>query len=333
VKKGECFVIIGPNGSGKTTLLRILGLLEQPTKGIINFEGKEITNLSRKQSVKYRRKFSYVRQKPVVRNASVFRNIAFGLKVRGFKYWDYVNKVNEFIKKVGLEGMGKKNARTLSGGEMQRVAIAMNFILSPELYLLDEVSANLDSMNIKLLNDFITEIKNDKKKTIILSTHDRFEAIKFADRIAVITNGVISQIGTPDEVFKSPKDEFTALFVGYENIFTGNATINKESGLNHVKINDITIVTSDQQEGKVKVCIHPESIIIAKNAPENVSSLNLFKGMVEEVRNLGNICHIIVNCHSEKFLTAVTKVSRDKLELKPNTEVYINFKATDVKCL
>ena len=134
-------------------------------------------------------------------------------------------------------------------------------------------------------------------------------------------------------MFKSPKDEFTAHFLGYENIFTGNARIDKESGLNHVKINDITIATSDQQEGKVKVCIHPESIIIAKNAPENVSSLNLFKGMVEEVRNLGNICHVIVSCHSEKFLTAVTKVSRDKLELKPNTEVYINFKATDVKCL
>ncbi|MFX1276846.1 MAG: ABC transporter ATP-binding protein [Promethearchaeota archaeon] len=333
VQKGECFVVIGPNGSGKTTLLRILGLLENPTGGNFLYNGMELSHLSRKNKVNFRRKFSYVRQKPVVRNTSVFNNIAYGLRVRGIKYENFLEKVNSIIETVGLKGMERKNARSLSGGEMQRVAIAMNFIISPEIYLLDEVSANLDQMNHKLLDDFIKKIKQDKDKTIIMSTHDRFEAIKYADRIAVLKNGTISQIGTPDEIFKSPKDEFTAHFVGYENIFIGNAHLDKKTGLNHIKINDFSIIASDQREGEVKVCIHPESVIIAKNPPENVSSLNLFKGEVEEVRELGNICHVIVNCGSKQFLSTITQVSRDKLDLKPNTEVFINFKATDVKCL
>ncbi len=333
IKKGECFAIIGPNGSGKTTLLRILGLLEKPTEGKVYFNNKNILNYSRKEKILFRRKLSYVRQKPVVRNATVFQNIAYGLKVRGNRYWGYLKTVNNIIEKVGLKGMEKKNARSLSGGEMQRVAIAMNFVLNPEIYLLDEVSANLDPMNINLLEKFIMEIKRNGTKTIIMSTHDRFEAIKFADRIAVLNNGTISQIGTPSEVFKSPKDEFTAHFVGYENVFNGIAERDPKSGLTLISVNGIKIASAEQKEGGVKVCIHPESIIIARKSPENTSSLNIFKGKVEEIRELGNIYHIVIRIESEKFLATITKLSGEKLDLKPQTEVYINFKATDVKCL
>ncbi|MFW9879574.1 MAG: ATP-binding cassette domain-containing protein, partial [Candidatus Thorarchaeota archaeon] len=159
VKRGECFVIIGPNGSGKTTLLRILGLLEDPTRANILYRGKDILKISRKEQVNYRRNLSYVKQKPVVRNTSVFNNIAYGLKIRGMRYREYVETVNSIIDFVGLKGMENENARALSGGEMQRVAIAMNFVIDPDIYLLDEVSANLDPMNIKLLEEFILKIK------------------------------------------------------------------------------------------------------------------------------------------------------------------------------
>jgi len=333
INKGETFAIIGPNGSGKTTLLRILGLLESPTQGEIKYYDKDITNLSRKEKTKYRRKLSFVRQKPLVRNASVFENIAYGLKVRGLKHKQYKHLVEEMIESVGLSGMESKNARTLSGGEMQRVVIAMNFIITPEIYLLDEVSANLDPMNVKILDHFINKIKQDKDKTIILSTHDRYEAIRLADRIAVLNEGKIIQINSPSVIFQSPKDEFTAHFVGYENIFTGNAHVDSESNLNQVKVNDIVITTSDQKEGNVKVCIHPESIILAKSPPQNVSSLNLFKGKVDEIRDLGNLIHVIIKIKSEKLLVSITKLSQQKLGIKFGTEVYVNFKATDVKIL
>ena len=333
INKGETFAIIGPNGSGKTTLLRILGLLESPTKGEISYLGKDITNLSRKEKTLYRRKLSFVRQKPLVRDASVFENIAYGMKVRGLKYNQYKPLVGEIIESVGLSGMDNKNARALSGGEMQRVVIAMNFIVTPEIYLLDEVSANLDPMNIKILDRFITKIKQDKEKTIILSTHDRYEAIKLADRIAVLNEGKINQINSPSVIFQTPKDEFTAYFVGYENIFSGSAQVDLKSNLNQIKINDLVITASDQKEGKVKVCIHPESIILAKNPPQNVSSLNLFKGRVDEIRDLGNIIHVIIKTNSERFLVSITKLSQQKLGIQYGTEVYINFKATDVKIL
>ena len=333
VKKGECFVIIGPNGSGKTTLLRILGLLEQPTAGTIVFNEKDLTSLSRKDIVRYRRKFSFVRQKPVVRNTTVFKNIAYGLKVRGMKPEDYIATVKETIKFVGLEGFENENARSLSGGEIQRVAIAMNFVINPDIYLLDEVSANLDPMNVKLLEEFIFKIKQDKAKTIIMSTHDPLEAIKYADRIAVLNKGQITQIGSPNEIFTAPKDEFTALFVGYENIFHGIASIDKSTGLSLIKINNITITASSQIEGEVKVCLRPESIGIVKDPPKNTSYRNTFKGIIENIRDLGNICHLIVKCNSEKFLITITQLSRRNLGLSINSEVFINFKATDITVL
>ncbi len=333
VKQGESFVIIGPNGSGKTTLLRLIGLLDLPTQGSIFYNNEDLTSLSRKEHVKYRRKFSFVRQKPVVRGTTVFNNIAYGLKIRGIKFEEYKESVNEIIEFIGLKGMENKNARSLSGGEMQRVAIAMNFIIDPEIYLLDEVSANLDSMNIKLLEDFIMRIKQDKEKTIIMSTHDPLEAIKYADRIAVLNNGQITQIGTPNEIFIAPKDEFTALFVGYENILYGIAEIDKLTGLSQIKVGDLTITASSQQEGDVKVCIRPESIGIVKEPAKNTSYRNTFKGIIENIRELGNICHLIVKCESEKFLITITELSRRNLQLKLNSEVFINFKATDVKLL
>lgn len=333
VKKGECFTIIGPNGSGKTTLLRILGLVEDPTNGKIIYLGKEMTHLSRKEKTKFRRRISFVRQKPVVMNSSVEKNIAYGLKVRDVKEREIQQKTKKIIELVGLTGLEKKNARSLSGGEIQRVAIAMNFIIDPEIYLLDEVSANLDPKNSTLLEEFITSIKEDKQKTIIMSTHDRMEAIKFADRIAVLNNGKFTQIGPPQEIFTSPKDEFSALFVGYENIFPGICKIDKKSGLTLVDISNLTIVSSTKKEGSVKVCIRPESISLGKNPPSNTSLRNTFKGYIENIRDLGNICQLIVNCNSEKFLTTITTLSLRNLELEIGSVVFISFKATDVKCI
>ncbi|KKM63329.1 hypothetical protein LCGC14_1512600, partial [marine sediment metagenome] len=187
--------------------------------------------------------------------------------------------------------------------------------------------------NVKLLDNFIMKIKQDREKTIIISTHDSLEAIKYADRIGVLINGQITQIGTPNEIFMAPKDEFTALFVGYENILYGTAELDKKTGLSQIKVGKIIITASSQQEGEVKVCIRPESISLGKNPPSNTSLRNTFKGYIEKIRDLGNICQLIVNCNSEKFLTTITTLSLRNLELEIGSEVFISFKATDVKCL
>ncbi|MHA1803994.1 MAG: ABC transporter ATP-binding protein [Promethearchaeota archaeon] len=333
LKKGECFVIIGPNGSGKTTLLRILGLLEPPSGGNMYYDGINLRTLPKKELISYRRKFSFVRQKPVVLDTTVYNNIAFGLKVRDFNKKEIDSAIKEIIKLVGLEGMEKKNARSLSGGEMQRVAIAMNFVVSPEIYLLDEVSANLDPQNVVLLNELINTIKQNAEKTIILSTHDKLEAIKFADKIGVLNNGSFTQVDSPSNIFTNPKDEYTARFVGYENIFVGMGKVEPTSGLNKIKINDLTIVASIQKEGEVKACIRPESIVISKNPQKDVSFRNNFKGIIREIRDLGNICHVFVQCYSEQFLVSITNNARKNLNLNVGSQVYISFKATDITIL
>ncbi|MBY9007297.1 MAG: ABC transporter ATP-binding protein [Candidatus Lokiarchaeota archaeon] len=329
IKEGECFTIIGPNGSGKSTLLRLIDLLEPCTEGKIFFKEKEILNLKKKEQIIIRRELCFVRQKPVVLNTSVYRNIAYGLKIRGLSKEEIDQKVNRIIDKIGLNGLKNKNARSLSGGEMQRVAIAMNFVLDSELYLLDEVSANLDPKNVILLESFINDLRKEKK-TIIMSTHDRMEAIKYSDRIAVLNNGTITQIGSVNEVFTSPKDEYTALFIGYENIFKGIAKIDKVSELTKVKIDNIIINASIQAEGNVKICIHPESIGISKNIDSQTSYQNLIKGKIKKIRDLGNTCHIIVKCLSINFLVTITKLSMKNLDLKHESEVFIRFKATDI---
>jgi molybdopterin-binding protein len=333
VRRGECFVIIGPNGSGKTTLLRLLGLLETPSAGGISYEGAEITQLSPRKKVDIRRKMAYVRQKPVVLNASVYDNVAAGLQVREYEDAEIETRVSQIIQRIGLKGFEKENARKLSGGEMQRVAIAMNFVISPEILLLDEISANLDPQNNTLLEEFIYELKRDKTKTIIMSTHDPMEAIKFADRIAVLNEGKFSQVDTPERVFTTPKDEFTAQFVGYENIFRGIAKIDQISKINHIKINDLTIATVCSKEGEVKACIRPQSIMIAKDRPHKSSFRNILPGKITSLQNLGNIIHVMVSCHSEVFLVTITKEACQTLQLEQGSAVFISFKATDITCL
>jgi tungstate transport system ATP-binding protein len=332
VKRGECFTVIGPNGSGKSTLLNIIGLLIPPTSGSVIYKGKNITDLPKNEKVKVRRNFSFVRQKPIVLDTTVFKNIAYGLEVRKFKKSKIRRRVNGIIDEIGLKGFENKNARSLSGGEMQRVAIAMNFVLDPEIYFLDEVSANLDPKNVSLLEDFINDLKR-KNKTIIMSTHDRMEAIKFSDRIAVLNDGKISQIGKINDVFTSPKDEYTAVFVGYENVFSGLAEYNDELGLTEIRIDDLVLNASDRKAGIVKILIRPESIGLSLEVSSKTSYQNSILGEIKQIRKLGNTYHLVVKSKSVEFLTSITRLSFNNLHLDIGKNVYLNFKATDIKLL
>jgi ABC-type Fe3+/spermidine/putrescine transport system ATPase subunit len=333
VRKGECFTIIGPNGSGKSTLLSIMGLLIPPTEGQVIYRDKDITALSKYEKVMVRRNFSFVRQKPLVLDTSVYNNISYGLKVRDFERSEIDKRVKAIIDKVGLNGFEDQNARSLSGGEMQRVAIAMNFVLEPEIYFLDEVSANLDPKNVALLENFINEIKNTKNKTIVMSTHDKMEAIKFSDRIAVLRDGKISQIGDVNEIFTSPKDEYAAVFVGYENVFSGTAKYNETLQLTEIQIDNISLNVAAQADGEVKALIKPESIGLSKEKASETSYQNSIHATITEIRELGNTYHILAKSGSIELLASITKLSFQELKLEIGSNIYLNFKATDIKLL
>lgn len=191
---GEVLALIGPTGSGKTTLLRLIGLLEKPTGGGIIFDGLEVTGLSESERLKARRRMAMVFQKPVMFKTSVRENVSYGLKIRGEDGID--ERVKEAIAAVGLSGYESRDANTLSGGEMQRIALARALVLKPDILLLDEPTANLDPKTEASIDDLISRFEG----TIIMATHNMLEAKRLADRVAVLVEGRVAQVGRPGEV-------------------------------------------------------------------------------------------------------------------------------------
>ena len=228
VDKGETFALIGPTGAGKTTLLRLIDLLDLPTSGRIYFDGTDVTE-GRGVRLESRRRMAFVLQKPVVFNASIFDNIAYGLRWRGKKKGDIKEKVNNILEIVGLSADKSRNARTLSGGEAQRVAIARAIAIEPEVLLLDEPTANLDPISISEIEELISRVMHEYDTTIIMATHDMAQGQRLAKRIGVLIDGKILQTGEPREVFNSPKNREIAEFVGVENIIDG-VIISNEKG-------------------------------------------------------------------------------------------------------
>ena len=194
VEQGEVLALIGPTGSGKTTLLRLIGLLDKPTIGEIIFDGLEVSGLPERERLKARRRMAMVFQKPVMFKTSVRENVSYGLKIRGEGRID--ERVEAAIKAVGLSGYESRDANTLSGGEMQRIALARALVLEPELLLLDEPTANLDPKTAASIDALISCFEG----TVIMATHNMLQARKLADRIAVLVEGRLAEVGRPKEV-------------------------------------------------------------------------------------------------------------------------------------
>ena len=206
VEKGEVLALIGPTGSGKTTLLRLINLLDEPSEGSVILDGVEVTALPEKQRLQARRRMSMVFQKPVMFKGSVRQNISFGLKVRGK---DDGERVDRALQAVGLESFGLRDASTLSGGEMQRTALARAMVVEPELLLLDEPTANLDPKSAASIDRLIRSLS--RETTVIMATHNMLQCRRLADRVAVIQGGRLTGLGRPEDVFASlmKHDEFS----------------------------------------------------------------------------------------------------------------------------
>lgn len=219
VKKGEVFGIIGSSGAGKTTLLRIIATLEKPSKGTIRFDGIELNGLSDKETLLIRRRMGIVFQNPIVFKRSVYENVAYGLRIRGITE-DLINiKVKKALQLIGLLRLGERRATTLSGGEAQRLALVRTTVVEPELLLLDEPTANLDPANVALMEHAISETVKNQETTVIMATHNMFQAERLADRVAFLLNGELIEVAETDQIFKFPKDKRTGAFVRGEMIY------------------------------------------------------------------------------------------------------------------
>jgi tungstate transport system ATP-binding protein len=319
IEKGEILAIIGPTGSGKTTLLRVIDQLDKPASGKVLFDEREVTPRLRTQ---VRRKISMVLQKPVVFDASVYDNVAYPLRVRRYNRKAIPEKVNAMLKTVGLDGYQKRNARTLSGGETQKVALARALITDPQVLLLDEPTANLDPASLNAIEEFILRFNRDHGMAIVIATHEMAQGQRLATRIGVMMQGELIQVGKPADIFYAPSDIRVARFVGVENILKGHIVSN-EGGLAHIETNGqrLEAVTDHRMGAEVQVCIRPEEVTISLQPPSS-SARNSFSLS-------GPYARVEIDC-GFTLVALITRRSAEELGLKVGQQAHASFKATAV---
>ncbi|MES0329179.1 MAG: ABC transporter ATP-binding protein, partial [Dehalococcoidales bacterium] len=328
VARGELFGLIGPTGAGKTTLLRIIDLLETPASGVMYFDGAKVAATgSRRLDIK--RRMAFVLQKPVVFNASVYDNIAVGLRWRRQNRSRISQTVEPLLEVTGLKALKDKNARTLSGGEAQRVAIARAVAVSPELLLLDEPTANLDPVSTLRTEEMIADIYRRYRTTIIMTTHDLAQGRRLAGRIGVLVNGEMVQAGKAEAVFSMPHNRQVAEFVGMENIVPG-VVASREGELAVVDLGGTLIeaVSDYGVGGEVYALIRPEEVMLAKQRGTS-SARNWLAGVITGVDMTATPARVNVDC-GFPLVALVTRASLEEMGLKPGQPVYAGFKATGV---
>lgn len=328
VNKGEVLALIGPTGAGKTTLLRILDLLEKPCSGQIYFDGVDV-NKSRKLQLQTRRRMSYVHQKPIVFSTDVFNNVAYALRWRHIKGTAVRSKAKEVLNLVGLAGYENRSAKTLSGGETQRVAIARALVTEPEVLFLDEPTANLDPRSTIQMEELIQSIFRQYQTTIIMATHDLSQGQRLAQRIGVIVNGEIVQMGKADEVFSSPLNHKVAEFVGFENIISGVITAQDGEVVTiDIKGKPIEAISHYAVGEEVYACIRSEDVTLAP-AQAVSSARNSLIGEIASIKVKGSLAQVAVDC-GFPLVALVTRRSAEELALDRGRRVYVSFKATAV---
>lgn len=238
IKEGELVCILGPSGCGKTTLLNIIGGFISDFSGDVLLSDENINNISPEK-----REIATVFQSyGLFTHKNVLDNVSYGLKLLKIDKNTRENRAKEMLEKVGLASYEKKKIKELSGGEQQRVAIARSMVLNPKLLLLDEPLSNLDVHLRDVMRKEIKKIQKQFGVTMIIVTHDQEDAFKLADRVIVINEGHIEQIGTPEELYKEPKNNFISSFIGENNIIDENLVIRPE---------EISIKLDSSGEGKV----------------------------------------------------------------------------------
>ena len=329
IKEGEILSLIGPNGAGKTTLLQTLSYLLKPFQGEIFFRGRKIE--ANHSVLKYRRKLAMVFQEPLLFDTTVFNNVASGLKIRRMNKSEIRDRVIEQLDRFGISHLKDRSAKTLSGGEAQRTSLARAFSIQPEILLLDEPFASLDPPTRDSLIEDLEHILRQTQTAAILATHDRMEALRLSDQIAVMNQGKILQIGSPDEVMNQPVDEFVASFVGVETILTGKVI--KQNGgtfITSIEGQKIEVVGDARIGETVVLCIRPENVTLSsRSSQERTSARNVFPGRIMKITPLGLYQRVHLDC-TFPLVAYVTNHSLEELSLTEGREVRASFKATAV---
>jgi len=324
VEQGDFCTLIGPTGCGKTTLLRIADLLERPTQGRVVLDGIDCTGCRGRSRTAMRRRMSMVMQRPFMLTGTVGRNVRFGPGVRGMTVG--AAEISEVLEATGLSGMEHRNARTLSGGEMQKVAIARAVITKPELLLLDEPLNSVDQGFKPELRALIGRLHRDMGMTVLMATHYLADALALSNRTVVLSEGRLMQAGETARVFSHPESLFVASFTGMKNIVPvrfGNGT---------ATAGDVVFSLTEQAHGDGYISIPPEVIVLSLEKPDT-SQRNTFRAVVSRLERMPmyDTVHVLLN--GLELQSTITRESTLRLGLEAGSEVWVSFKATSVRVL
>ena len=284
IEHGSFFALLGPSGCGKTTTLRMIGGFEEPTAGTIFLGEQDVTGLP-----PYKRDVNTVFQSyALFPHLSIFENVAFGLRRRGAPRGEIGRRVGEALELVALGGLEKRKPRQLSGGQQQRVALARALVNRPRVLLLDEPLGALDLKLRKQMQLELKGIQNEVAVTFVHVTHDQEEAMTMADRIAVMNEGRVEQLGSPSELYERPRTAFVAGFLGVSNLLpgtvSGDAAVRLDGG-GEVRVTPDALAG---RTGRVALGIRPEKIRLGGD------EANLLEGVVEERSYIGVATQYIV---------------------------------------
>lgn len=311
VKTGELLALLGPSGSGKTTLLRIIAGLESADEGELLFFGDSISGVEVRE-----RKVGFVFQHyALFKHMTVFENIAFGLRIKPKKQRLSADKIKEKVDKllslVQLEALGQRYPSQLSGGQRQRVALARALAIEPKVLLLDEPFGALDAKVRKELRQWLRKLHDDLHITSVFVTHDVDEALEVADRVVIMKDGCIEQIGTPEEVYHQPKTPFVYKFMGNVNLFKARL--------------DGTVVHLDgsEREAETVIYVRPHLLDIHCEKPHQ----DAFTGTVHQMSTAGPIAKVELLSQSGDFIQVDLDLEKFKsLGLVKDQSVFVTIK-------
>ncbi len=326
VHPGEVLAVVGPNGAGKSTLIHVMALLDRPTRGDVLFDGRPV----RAGYLTYRRRMAVVFQEALLLDTTVEGNVRSGLTLRGVPRPERDRRLGDWLDRFGLSALRRRSGRTLSGGEAQRTSLARALVLEPEVLLLDEPFAALDAPTREGLMEDLDRALGLTRTATVFVTHDRSEALRLGDRLAILIGGRLRQVGPPSEVFSAPRDEEVAAFVGVETIAPGTVR-SLEGGLALVDVAGRLIEAAAQPTpgADVLLCLRPEDVVLApaQDHAGRTSARNHLPAVVRRIVPAGPYVRVEMDA-GFPLVALITRPSLEALSLAPGGRVVASFKAT-----
>ncbi len=320
IPSGELTALLGPSGCGKTTLLRIISGLEVPDSGQVLFDGEN----AERRTLRERGVGFVFQHYALFRHMNVFENIAFGLRVKPKKTRpseEFIrSRVRDLLALVQLEGLAARMPSELSGGQRQRVALARALAVEPGVLLLDEPFGALDAGVRRELRRWLRRLHDEVKVTSVFVTHDQEEALEVADRVVVMNRGRVEQVGSPEEVYRSPASPFVVRFLGDVNLFHARQTGDELNFKN-------AATPGEQDDRTALVYVRPHEIELTSAPVAN----SLFPARIERVRKVGPVARVeLVDEHNRSFEAEVNPDRQPTLSLESGKLVYVSLRAKQV---